>query len=158
VRKHREASLFFLSSFFLLSSFVHANDVSTYQESNDIKTNSQINSKYNDFKCCQSPDYFVIEASLIDSVGSDILVKYKKDYSDEIECKYIVGPTDFEIRNEWAEYFMGIRNNFLMLDSGTGPGPRGLIIYDLSKRKKLYETSCSCPVEYISDSKLSFWL
>ena len=52
-------------------------------------------------------------------------------------CEYVAKPDDLEIRNEWAEYFLGLQGDLLILDSGTGPDPRGLIIWDLKKQKKV---------------------
>ncbi len=70
--------------------------------------------------------------------------------------KYILGNNDFEIKNEWAEYFAGLNGDLLILDSTTGPGPSGLTIWDLKKRKKVYEGSWSDPEESKNDS-LVYW-
>jgi hypothetical protein len=69
---------------------------------------------------------------------------------------YLPGQGDFEIRNEWAEYFAGLKGDLLILDSTTGPGPSGLTIWDLKKRKKVYEGSWSDPEESKDDS-LVYW-
>ena len=37
---------------------------------------------------------------------------------------------------------MGLVGDLLILDSGTGPYPRGVIIWDLKKQKKVYTGTC----------------
>jgi hypothetical protein len=108
-------------------------------------------------KCYEYPKFYVIEAELTDSVGSDILVKFKKDDKEQMKCEYVVNKLDYEVKNEWAEYFFGISGNFMFLESSTGPDPRGLMIYDLVQRKKMYETSFSGPIVLEKDDKLLFW-
>lgn len=72
-------------------------------------------------------------------------------------CHYIFDKDYFEIKNEWAEYYAGLKNHFLILDSSTGPGPSGLTIWDLKKRKKVYEGSWSDP-EDSQDDSLVYWM
>jgi hypothetical protein len=55
-----------------------------------------------------------------------------------------------------SAYFLGIFDHWLIVDSGTGPDPRGLTIYDLNTKKKIYECSYSDPI-YINHGKLIFW-
>ncbi len=81
--------------------------------------------------CHESDDYLVVEREN-EEAGNDFLVKYKRPDS-ESECKYQVEEGDFEIKNEWAEYFMALHRDLLILDSGTGPDPRDFIIWDLGK-------------------------
>ncbi|MBW2227617.1 MAG: hypothetical protein JRG99_09970, partial [Deltaproteobacteria bacterium] len=56
----------------------------------------------------------------------------------------------------WGENFAGVAGDFLILDSTTGPGPCGLIIWDLKKRKKVFEGSWSDPIE-IKDDSIIYW-
>ena len=51
---------------------------------------------------------------------------------------------------------MALENNFLILDEGTGPFPRGLLIYDLSSRKKVLEDSYSEPFN-IKNNIINYW-
>ncbi len=106
--------------------------------------------------CVDNDKYFIIENNSIDSVGADHLVKYKNNRDDNFDCKYVVAKGDFEIKNEWAEYTLGLENNLLILDSGTGTDPRGLIIYNLDLRKKVYEDLYSEPVD-IKNNTISYW-
>lgn len=115
-----------------------------------------LNNKVYEENCVSNDKYFVIEKNLTDSVGADHLVKYKTNANQNLSCEYIVGNGDFEIKNEWAEYTLALENNFLILDSGTGPDPRGLIIYNLSSRKKVYTDEYFQPV-LIQNNTINYW-
>ena len=106
--------------------------------------------------CVNNDKYFVVSKNLTESVGSDILVKYKTSPTQNISCEYSKDDLDFEIKNERAEYIMSLENNFLILDSGTAPPPRGLIVYDLLKKKNVYNSSYSNPIT-IKNNKISYW-
>ncbi len=105
--------------------------------------------------CHESPQYLIVEGAT-GEVGTNFLVKYKIQPSQKIQCKYTIEKGDFEIKNEWAEYFMALQGDLLILDSGTGPDPRGLIIWNLRNRKKVYTGSYSEPYE-IHLGYLEFW-
>ncbi|MGA1874131.1 MAG: hypothetical protein ACMUIA_00825 [bacterium] len=107
-------------------------------------------------QCYQSPGYLVVAKSVKGRVGTDFLVKYKSRADEELPCSYILQNNDFEIKNEWAEYFAGLTKDLLILDSTTGPGPSGLIIWDLKKRRKVYEGSWASPTE-IKDDSITYW-
>ncbi|MFA9498680.1 MAG: hypothetical protein ACERKP_09005 [Deltaproteobacteria bacterium] len=115
-----------------------------------------ISAEMNQVRCYQSTRYFVVAKDLESRGGTDFLVKYKSTADEKLPCSYLFGNYDFEIKNEWAEYFAGLAGNFLILDSTTGPGPSGLIIWDLKKRKKVYEGSWSDPIE-IKDDSIIYW-
>ena len=103
-------------------------------------------------ECHNSVKYFAIQKSLSDSVGSDILIKYKISPSDKFPCTYTVASEDFEIKNVLAEYFLTFTDNFLVLDKGTAPEPRGLVVYDLNSRKIVFTDSYAKPVTVVGDS------
>lgn len=106
--------------------------------------------------CKNTPNYFVVEKSLEDSVGTEILIKYKTGINQSFKCEYRVEMGDLEIKNESAEYFFGITNNFLIIDSGTAPYPRGLIIYNLNTRKKVYTDMYSTPIS-VDGNLIKYW-
>ena len=110
----------------------------------------------NGITCYQSAKYLVVAREVQGQVGTDFLIKYKSNPREKLECSYVHGKEDFEIKNEWAEYFAGLMHDLLILDSTTGPGPSGLIIWDLVKRKKVYEGSWS-GAEEANDDRLVFW-
>lgn len=106
--------------------------------------------------CHNSPQYFIITRAVDGSVGSDTLVKYKVTADAQFPCRYVVAQEDFEIKNGSAEYFLAITNHFLIFDSGTAPDPRVMIVYDLSKRAKIYTDKYSKPT-LTKDSLVSYW-
>ena len=106
--------------------------------------------------CYESADYLIVGKETPGEVGTDFLIKYKKHPGEKPPCTYAPGEGSFEIKNEWAEYFDGLKGDLLILDSTTGPGPSGLVIWDLKKRKKVYEGSWS-DAEESRDNSLVFW-
>jgi hypothetical protein len=107
--------------------------------------------------CYDFPEYFIIARDVPDGVGTDFLIRYKSNPNEKLSCNYDVVSGDLEIKNEFAEYYAGLKKDLLILDSTTGPGPTGLIIWDLRKRTKVFEGSWSDPEES-SDSTLVYWL
>lgn len=103
-------------------------------------------------ECHDSPKYFAIEKSLTDTVGSDILIKYKTNPSQTVPCTYTVANGDFELKNVLAEYFLTFTDNFLVLDKGTAPEPRGLVVYDLRTHDMVFTDSYAKPVTVSGDS------
>jgi len=55
-----------------------------------------------------------------------------------------------------ATYFIALENNFLILDQGTAPDPRGLIVYDLNINKKIYSDRYSKPIE-VKNNTITYW-
>jgi hypothetical protein len=56
---------------------------------------------------------------------------------------YVTSPNQkdtFWIENIAAYHFMGIKNDLLFVDNGTGPNGRSLLVYDLKTRKLTHET------------------
>jgi len=86
-----------------------------------------------------------------------ILVKYKKDYNAPIQCTYARGSAnDIEFKNGTPQYFLALTDNFLILDSGTGPEPRGITAFDLIKRVGVYNGSYAKPVSTSGDT-ITYW-
>jgi hypothetical protein len=110
----------------------------------------------NQITCYESAKYLVVAKELREEIGTDFLIKYRSNRSEKLECSYVYEKEYFEIKNEWAEYFAGLKGDLLILDSTTGPGPSGLIIWDLVKRKKVYEDSWS-GAEETKDDTLVYW-
>jgi len=109
--------------------------------------------------CHESSRYMIVEGDT-GGVGTNFLIKYKRQKGEPPVCKYVVKPGDFEIPNEEAEYFFGLQGKLLILDSGTGPEHRGLIIWDLSKKKKIYTGTYAGEEEEakIKPGYMEFWL
>ncbi len=106
-------------------------------------------------RCYSFPQYFLVERDVENGVGTDFLIKYISSAEGKVPCNYVVGNGDLEIKNEWAEYFAGLMGDLLILDSTTGPGPSGLTIWDLRKRKKVFEGSWSDAI--IQDDSILYW-
>ena len=106
--------------------------------------------------CHETQKYFAIENSLADSVGTNILVKYKTTANQHFACSYTVGKNDFEIKNGDADYFLAFTDNFLVIDRGTAPDPRGLIVYDLRSRTQVYADRYSKPWSVAGDT-ITYW-
>lgn len=106
--------------------------------------------------CHDNAQYRVV-ARPTDAVGTDFLVQRKGPGDDRQACSYAPRPGDLEIRNEDAEYFLALQGAKLLLDSGTAPEPRGLIIWDLDKRAKVYSGPYSSPYR-IDRTGMTFWM
>lgn len=89
-------------------------------------------------QCHESQEYFIIEKELAGEIDTDFLIKYKANPETKFKCSYVPRAGDLEIKNEWAEYFFELKNDLLILDSTTGPGPSGLVIWDLAKKKRAF--------------------
>ncbi len=55
-----------------------------------------------------------------------------------------------------AMYYKGLEGNYLIIDQGTAPDPRGLIIYDLSSKEEVLNERYSSPLD-ISANSVAFW-
>jgi hypothetical protein len=106
--------------------------------------------------CIDYEKYFVVSRELHNEVGSDTLVKFKSAPDERVACEYSVRSQDLEIKNEFAESFMGLHGDLLFLDSSTGPGTSGMTIYSLLTKKKAFETSYLGPIK-LSGDKLTLW-
>jgi hypothetical protein len=83
--------------------------------------------------CHRSARYTVVEVARTDELGADHFVG---DHRRSCAIDSLAG--DFVIRSEWAEYFAGLRGHFLVLDSGTGPDVRGLLVFNLETRVRTF--------------------
>ena len=109
-----------------------------------------------DVACHASADYFVIERET-GAVGRDFLIKPRHVVHAIPACFYATAPADFEIRNEAAEYFLALQGHYLILDSGTAPEPRGLIVWDLRQRHKIFAGTYASPYA-IKPGHIEYWL
>jgi hypothetical protein len=109
-----------------------------------------------DVVCHASADYFVIERET-GALGRDFLIKPRHVIHAIPACFYATAPADFEIRNEAAEYFLALQGHYLILDSGTAPEPRGLIVWDLRQRRKIFAGTYASPFA-IKPGHLEYWL
>lgn len=87
--------------------------------------------------CYMSERYIVVELQAAGAVGSDFLIRSR----DSARCDADSLPGDYVLRDEWAAYFSALQGDVLLLDSGTGPDLRSLILFDLASRERLAELS-----------------
>ena len=55
-----------------------------------------------------------------------------------------------------AQYFLASTTDFLIIDQGTAPDPRTIIVYDLNKCEKVYEGQYSKPFS-LADNMVTYW-
>lgn len=106
---------------------------------------------------CHEAGNFRIVVKATGSVGHDFIVKKIRPDQVTSPCNFHIEPEDMEIRNENAEHFLALEGSLLILDSGTAPGPRGLILWDIEKGIKVYSGSYSGPYR-IERNGMYFWL
>lgn len=111
-----------------------------------------------DVSCHDSVKYVVVTRDRAGSgeVGNDILVKHKTGAQDAVACAYVVAPGDIELAAPGPTYFLGLTGDYLLLDHGTAPPPRGLSVYDLTVGKEIYSDQYNKPVE-VGEGTFTYW-
>jgi hypothetical protein len=105
--------------------------------------------------CHTNSQFMIAEKSRNPNVGTDFLVMKNMP---GMPCEYTATSDSFEISNaDEADYFLALTGHYLVLDEGTGPDPRGLIVYDLNAKEKVYSGQYAKPFSAEGD-KLTFWL
>jgi hypothetical protein len=89
-------------------------------------------------ECYTSDRYHVAAREGAGGLGTNFLVRELPHPSAPLPCAYVPDEASWEIPNEWAEYFFALEGAFLLLDSGTGPETRGLVIWDLDARRVVF--------------------
>lgn len=87
--------------------------------------------------CHIYPKYIIHEVGHQHEVGSDIFVYARKDNGEASQslCNQSKKQAVLIIRNEFAEYFHGLYDDFIFLDSGTSHD-RAFIVYSISQKSK----------------------
>ncbi len=91
------------------------------------------------------------------SAGEEITVYHNNDSNPNCDS-----PTNIILRisNEAGQWFLGIKDNFLFSDIGTGPEVRKFVIYDLNDSKKAFEDEYISLIKgdlEISNSIVEYW-
>lgn len=100
-------------------------------------------------KCAQSASYLVFARDAAADAGEDIVVRARPGADSNAAsgtasagtaaCVYKRQSGDIQIAKGADSYWLiGIEGDRLVLDQGTGPSPRGLAIFDLPTKKKVY--------------------
>ena len=82
--------------------------------------------------CYHHARYIVVERRVME-VGSDLFVRL----ASSRRCDADSLPADFVWRNRDADYFLGLRGDMLLIDRGTGPDVRTLVVVNLRSRREL---------------------
>ena len=90
--------------------------------------------------CYSYKNYSILARSSGDSVGSDILVNKAGN------CRWDEQTALLFLKNSGADYFFGLHGKFLFVDSGTGPSPRLITVYNLQKSTAVYSARYSEPI------------
>lgn len=116
------------------------NSQEKYLESN-VSTSTEPDTTYISLECFNFPNYFVVTANKNnDDVGSYILIRTKTTADQIFPCSYIVNKNDTQFAGSGsAEYFITILDHYLLTDTGTSPGLRGLNVYDLNTSKSVFD-------------------
>lgn len=148
----------FATLIFLISSLIYGTSAEKKHNKTDSVLEKQlVTADSIQINCYETHKYYIIGKEVQGQLGTDFLIKYKLKPNEKYQCSYSPSKNDFEIKNEWAEYYAGIKGDLLILDSSTGPGPSGLTIWDLKKRKKVFEGTWY-DAEESDDNTLIYWL
>lgn len=117
-------------------------------------------------KCYDRNDYFVItRTDATGNVGEDILIKYKTDKHQKIDCDYKATKDDFELLNTPSgvasgisnlQFFSNIKDNHIIVNKGAA-FDYGFKIYDLDKREVAFSDDYSGGLLELKDSTLTYW-
>jgi hypothetical protein len=90
-----------------------------------------------ELRCHESAQFRVVERAVATGPGTDFLVRPLSPGVSDAPCRYNPGPGDFVIGHADAERFLALEGSLLVIDNGTGPDGRELIVWDLAERRKL---------------------
>jgi hypothetical protein len=91
-------------------------------------------------RCHESDGYRVIERPVADGPGADFLVRpLAQPTPHGMPCRFDAGPGDFMIPHTDAERFRALAGPALVIDNGTGPDGRELIVWHLGLRRKVLQ-------------------
>jgi hypothetical protein len=103
-------------------------------------------------------DYVIVEKELKGGeIGSNIFVKARGKAFPVVNCEKLIKKCTMKVLNQWSEFFLAKRNNFLFILSESGLQKK-LIIYDIRIKQKTFESDFSEPVYFNAAGELCFWL
>lgn len=105
--------------------------------------------------CMQSPEYFVV-VNGPQEPGLDVIAKHKTSPGETFPCADVPAAGDVVVQNDLPEFVLGVAQHFLVIDSGTAPPPRGLIVYDLDTQTSTFSDTYSPPVDVATDT-VTYW-
>ncbi len=118
-------------------------------------------------RCMDSPEYFVIDRNP-GAPGLDVVAVRKTDAGMTFPCTAsstaaLLSPSSsssfVQLQNDLPEFVLGIAGSrFLIVDSGTAPPPRGLLVYDLSSHSEhpAFTDTYDRPISLATDT-VTYW-
>ena len=90
---------------------------------------------------CVANDQYIVISQSADAVGDRIVARRKPTHEAKASCKINNDPGDYIVaRAGEAKYIIGLIQNFLVLDQGTGPSGRRLSIVNLSTQRQIWSS------------------
>ena len=90
---------------------------------------------------CVANDQYIVISQSSDAVGDRIVARRKSTHEAKASCKINNDPGDYIVaRAGEAKYIIGLIQNFLVLDQGTGPSGRRLSIVNLSTQRQIWSS------------------
>lgn len=107
---------------------------------------------------CYSYRKYAVIVSPTEDVGEKISVILKLGESDESFLADLKkAPVHFKVP-EGDNFFYGIYGDLMFVDSGTGPDPRGLDVFDLAQKKNVFNGSYSSPITLDKGPRLTYYV
>jgi hypothetical protein len=114
--------------------------------------------------CYDEDKYQVFARDRYANVGMDIFFRVKRHNVDADNCDWGKRKDDIWISDnkgkysEDANYVVGVRNNFVLMDSGTAADPdRNFVVYDMKSRRRVLDKNVSEQV-VIGDASVTLWI
>ena len=94
--------------------------------------------------CYETPAYIVVKRENMSAMKDDVIVKAKSPASGTAPCVFTKEPGDTAVSFDYPTFVWGAAGHYIVLDSGTGPAPRGVSLYDIKTSTTTFDdTRCS---------------
>jgi hypothetical protein len=107
--------------------------------------------------CAESSKHYVVMTNTEAlSEQAFVLVKHKTSSAQTFTCEYVVAEGDIEFVETGPVGNYRLAGDFLTLDIGTAPYPRGLHVYDLRTGERVYSDAYNQPLD-VTDVAIKYW-
>jgi hypothetical protein len=114
--------------------------------------------KLKDNAVCYSYRKYAVIVTPTEDVGENIKVIAKLAANDESFLADLKqAPVHFKMP-EGDNFFFGVYDDLMFIDSGTGPEPRGLDVIDLAQKKNVFDGSYSSPIALDKGERLVYYV
>jgi hypothetical protein len=107
-------------------------------------------------RCHDSAAFRVVERARDDGPGTDFLVQPMPPGAARAACRYRRAPGDFDIPGRDAESFAALVGALLVIDNGTGPEGRRLIVWNVQRRAQVLDTPLGAIVS-VNSQHIVYW-